>query len=180
MAFKLPKAIGALQFGLLSPDDMRKMSVVRVITADTYDEDGTAIPSGLMDGRLGTIDPGQRCKTCGNRVGECEGHFGHIELARPIIHVGFNKKIYKMLRAICRDCSRILLTDEEVYKFRQEITKYEKRWGNKSPALINEILKKAAKAEDCPHCQALQSKIRLEKPTTFYEEVKASKKSKVV
>jgi DNA-directed RNA polymerase subunit A' len=131
MAFKLPKLISALQFGLLSPDEIRKMSVVRVITADTYDEDGTAIPSGLMDDRLGTINPGQRCKTCGNRVGECEGHFGHIELARPIAHVGFNKKIYKILRGICRDCSRILLTEEEIYKFTQEITRYEKRWEQK-------------------------------------------------
>ncbi|MHA1242963.1 MAG: DNA-directed RNA polymerase subunit A' [Candidatus Heimdallarchaeota archaeon] len=178
MAFKLPKLIGRLQFGLLSPDEIRKMSVVRVITADTYDEDGTAIPSGLMDDRLGTINPGQRCKTCGNRVGECEGHFGHIELARPIAHVGFNKKIYKILRAVCRDCSRILLTEEEIYNFTQEITKYEKRWEQKSATLINEILKKAAKTEVCPHCQGDQFKIRLEKPTTFYEEIKASKKSK--
>ncbi|MGC9778564.1 MAG: DNA-directed RNA polymerase subunit A' [Candidatus Heimdallarchaeota archaeon] len=179
MAFKLPKIIDALQFGLLSPDEIRKMSVVRVITADTYDEDGTAIPSGLMDRRLGTIDPGQRCKTCGNRVGECEGHFGHIELSRPISHVGFNKKIYKILRAICRECSRVLLPEEELYKLKQELTKYEKRWEQKNSAYINEILKKAAKTETCPHCQALESKIRLEKPTTFYEEIRVSKKSKV-
>ena len=46
MTFKLPKLISRIQFGLLSPDEIRKMSVVRVITADTYDEDGTAIPSG--------------------------------------------------------------------------------------------------------------------------------------
>ncbi|NHJ40788.1 MAG: DNA-directed RNA polymerase subunit A' [Asgard group archaeon] len=175
MAFKLPKLIDEIQFGLLSPDEIRKMSVVRVITADTYDEDGTAIPSGLMDGRLGTIDPGQRCKTCGNRVGECEGHFGHIELARPIVHVGFNKKIYKILRAICRECSRILLTEEEIYKFKQELTRYQKRWAQNNSAMINEILKRAAKVDECPHCQSQQIKIKLEKPTTFYEEKKIGK-----
>ncbi|MBN1330777.1 MAG: DNA-directed RNA polymerase subunit A' [Candidatus Heimdallarchaeota archaeon] len=178
MAFKLPKIIRKIQFGLLSADEIRKMSVVRVITADTYDEDGTAIPSGLMDGRLGTIDPGQRCKTCGNRVGECEGHFGHIELARPIIHVGFNKKIYKILRATCFECSRILLTEEEIYKYKQEMVRYQKRWDQTNIPLINDLLKKAAKNDKCPHCQSTQTKIRLEKPTTFYEETKANKKAK--
>ncbi|HUT81731.1 MAG TPA: DNA-directed RNA polymerase subunit A' [Candidatus Bathyarchaeia archaeon] len=178
MAFKLPKIISKIQFGLLSADEIRKMSVVRVITADTYDEDGTAIPSGLMDGRLGTIDPGQRCKTCGNRVGECEGHFGHIELARPIIHVGFNKKIYKILRATCFECSRILITEEEIYKYKQEMVRYQKRWDQTNIPLINDLLKKAAKNEKCPHCQSIQNKIRLEKPTTFYEETKANKKAK--
>jgi DNA-directed RNA polymerase subunit A' len=39
MTFKLPKLINQIQFGLLSPDEIRKMSVVRVITADTYDVD---------------------------------------------------------------------------------------------------------------------------------------------
>ena len=53
-----------IKFGLLSPDEIRKMSAARIITADTYDEDGLPIPSGLMDQRLGTIEPGQRCQTC--------------------------------------------------------------------------------------------------------------------
>jgi DNA-directed RNA polymerase subunit A' len=74
------------------------MSVTQVITADTYDEDGLPISSGLMDPKLGTIEPGQRCKSCGNRVGECPGHFGHIELSRPVVHVSFAKLIKKFLK----------------------------------------------------------------------------------
>ncbi|MCK5303774.1 MAG: DNA-directed RNA polymerase subunit A', partial [Candidatus Heimdallarchaeota archaeon] len=96
------KSISGIRFGLLDPDTIRKLSVERIITPDTYDADGTPITSGLMDGLLGTIDPGQRCKTCGARVGGCPGHFGHIELSRPVIHVGFNKLLYKVLRATCR------------------------------------------------------------------------------
>lgn len=176
MSFKLPKIIDEIQFGLLSADEIRKMSVVRVITADTYDEDGTAIPSGLMDGRLGTIDPGRRCRTCGNRVGECEGHFGHIELARPIIHVGFNKKIYKILRAVCRECSRLLIPEEQIYEYRKELNNYRKRWNRMSSDLVKEILKEGKKEDTCPHCQASQLKIRLEKPTTYYEVPLGSKR----
>jgi DNA-directed RNA polymerase subunit A' len=56
-----PKRIGRIKFGLLSPKEYRKMSVTKVITADTYDDDGFPIEMGLMDPRLGVIDPGLRC-----------------------------------------------------------------------------------------------------------------------
>ena len=85
--------IESIKFGLLSPDDIRKMSVVEIQTSDTYDEDGTPIPSGLMDGRLGSLEPRQRCKTCGNLAALCPGHFGHIELAAPVIHIEFIKTV---------------------------------------------------------------------------------------
>ena len=111
------KKIDTIEFGLLSPDDIRKMSIAQIVVADTYDEDGYPIDSGIMDPKLGVIDPGQRCKTCGNRVGNCPGHFGHIELARPIMHEGYAKVIHKVLRAICRECNRILLSDEEIDHF---------------------------------------------------------------
>ena len=47
-----PKRIGKIKFGLLSPKEYRKMSVTKVITADTYDDDGFPIEMGLMDPRL--------------------------------------------------------------------------------------------------------------------------------
>lgn len=167
-----PKKIGAIKFGLLSPETIRKMSVTRIITPDTYSEDGLPIDSGLMDGRLGTIEPGQRCKTCGNRIGECPGHFGHIELARPAIHVGFAKTIYKILGATCRKCSRILLPDEELGEFKRRMDEYEKRWGGLSEEISEELLKKASRVSKCPHCGEAQFKIRFEKPTTYYEETR--------
>ena len=70
----LPKTIKRIKLGLLSPDEIRKMSVQRILTADTFSEDGAPIESGLMDTALGTIDPSQRCTTCGNRIGGCPGH----------------------------------------------------------------------------------------------------------
>ncbi|MCG3216005.1 MAG: DNA-directed RNA polymerase subunit A' [Candidatus Heimdallarchaeota archaeon] len=165
------KTISGIQFGLLDPDTIRKMSVERIITPDTYDADGTPVTSGLMDGLLGTIDPGQRCKTCGARVGSCPGHFGHIELSRPVIHVGYNKLIYKILRATCRSCHRIVLDPEEIKEVTAKMDEYEDQWGVPDYDLIEEILKKAAKKNSCPYCSEAQHKIRLEKPTTFFEEV---------
>ncbi len=165
------KRIDEIEFGLLSPEDVRKMSVAQIVVADTYDEDGYPIESGIMDPRLGVIDPGQRCRTCGNRVGNCPGHFGHIELARPVMHAGYAKVIHKVLKAICRSCNRILLSDEEIDHFKRLFKKYPEI-GQKTANLSKEILKRAAKTKKdkrCPHCDAPQLKLKLEKPTSIYE-----------
>jgi len=168
--FSRTKMIEKIKFGLLSPNEIRKMSAARIITADTYDEDGLPIPSGLMDQRLGTIEPGQRCQTCGNLVSNCMGHFGHIELARPVIHVGYAKKVLKVLRSICPECSKLMLTEDEKEKFRQEQLTHRKIFfeGDEDAAKI--VFKKARKSKICPYCGATKKKIIIEKPTTFYEE----------
>lgn len=164
------RKIGSVWFGLLSPEIIRKMSVTQIITADTYDEDGLPIPSGLMDPKLGTIEPGQRCKTCGNRVGECPGHFGHIELARPVVHVSFAKLIKKFLKSTCRRCARLKLKEDSIQKYKEKMDAYFQRWGQLDQVFADEIMKEAGKASTCPYCEAEQFKIKFEKPTTFYEE----------
>jgi len=172
-SFSRTKLIEKIKFGLLSPDEIRKMSAARIITADTYDEDGLPIPSGLMDQRLGTIEPGQRCQTCGNLVSNCMGHFGHIELARPVIHVGFAKKVLKVLRSICPECSRLMLTEEEMESFRQEQIKHRRIFFEGDEEATKNVFKLARKSKVCPYCGAKKKKIVIEKPTTFYEEEEA-------
>jgi len=155
-----PKRIGRIEFGLLSPKEIRQMSVRKIIWADTYDDDGFPYPQGLMDLHLGVIDPGLRCKTCSQKSGECPGHFGHIELAKPVIHVGYTRLIRKLLRVTCRECGRLLLSDEEVEK----IIGPEDEMGSDS------VTEKDVKKERiCPHCGEQQLKINFEKPTTFAE-----------
>ena len=41
--------------------------------------------------------------------------------------------------------------------------------GQKTANLSKEILKRAAKSKTCPHCEAEQLKLKLEKPTSIYE-----------
>ena len=64
---------------------------------------------GLMDPRQGVIERRQRCQTCAGDMASCPGHFGHIELARPVFHVGFLSKIVRVLRCVCYHCSRLLI-----------------------------------------------------------------------
>jgi len=156
-----PKRVGKIEFGLLSPKEIRKMSVRKIIWADTYDDDGFPYPQGLMDLSLGVIDPGLRCKTCDQKAADCPGHFGHIELAKPVIHVGYTRLIRKLLRVTCRSCSRLLMTAEEV----------EKIVGTEDSDLTPEVVseKDIKKERVCPHCGEQQLKINFEKPTTFSE-----------
>ncbi|MDO9518500.1 MAG: DNA-directed RNA polymerase subunit A', partial [Methanosarcinaceae archaeon] len=171
----IPKRIGAIKFGLISPREIRKMSVTAVITADTYDDDGYPIDMGLMDLKLGVIDPGLKCKTCSSRAGECPGHFGHIELVAPVIHVGFNKMIRKTLRAICPKCSRLAIAPARKVEYLEQFAKL-KEMGHLPDSVISEVFKEAAKAKTCPYCYdadgnpTRKTEIKFEKPVEYIED----------
>jgi DNA-directed RNA polymerase subunit A' len=167
------KVVAEINFGLFSPQDVRRLSVVEIQTPDTYDEDGAPITAGLMDGRLGTLEPRQRCKTCGNTAIRCPGHFGHIELAVPIVHIEFTKLIYDILRSTCRNCGRILLPDETVKRTQTRITKSRQLLGL-VPDEVYKLILQEAKTRQCPHCGAVQYKIVFEKPTKFSEQIPES------
>lgn len=64
---------------------------------------------GLMDPRQGCVDRTSICQTCSGNASHCPGHFGHIELAKPVYHIGFMKKTLKVLRCVCFHCSKILV-----------------------------------------------------------------------
>lgn len=172
----IPKKIAKIDFALLSPEEIRKMAATKIITADTYDDDGFPVQLGLMDTHLGVIEPGLRCKTCGRKVNECPGHFGYIDLAMPVIHVNFVKLIKNMLRSTCRRCGRILLSDEQI-DFYMKRLKDSLQEGEKTVfdsgsynEIIKEAVKEASSTLNCPHCGEMQRKITLDKPTTFRED----------
>jgi len=168
------KKIGQIKFGILSPTEIRKMSAVKIITAETYDEDGYPIDMGLMDQHLGVIDPGLICKTCGGRVGECPGHFGHIELAAPVVHVGFNKLIFQLLKSTCRSCGRLLLNEGEKKKILERMEEYE-RTGQKTDGIVKDVFKKSSTVKICPHCGEEQRVIKFVKPTIYRESTDKTK-----
>jgi len=171
------KIITAIKFGVLSPEDIRKLSVVEVKSTETYDEDGLPVPHSVMDPHLGAIDPGHVCPVCGNSIKGCPGHFGHIELALPVVNVLFIKHIYDLLRATCSNCGRLKLSQKEIEK----CLKYYRTLKERHPYLARRfseyIKKKAIKTTVCPHCDQKQPKLKLEKPTTIEERYEESKSS---
>ena len=168
MSMQTPKVLGGIDFGLMDPETYRDMSATKVITADTYDDDGYPIDMGLMDPRLGVIDPGLECRTCGSHSGSCNGHFGHIELAAPVIHVGFTKLIRRLLRSTCRECGKLALDEAQRDEFRERY-KRAQELGDDEHDVLKAAVRQARKAKTCPFCGEPQADIKHEKPTTYYE-----------
>ena len=100
-----------VRFGILSPDEIKAMSVCEVISPITY-INGTPADNGLLDLRMGTMERNFKCRTCAQDMRECPGHFGHIDLARPCLHIGLIHTIVKVLRCVCFHCSSLLLNKE--------------------------------------------------------------------
>src|SRR3989338_5048366 len=164
------KEVDKIIFGMISPQEVEKSSAVKVVTAELYDKEGYPVDGGLMDIRLGVIDPGLRCKTCGSKLKECIGHFGHIEVARPVVHVSYAGKVYEILKATCRECNRILVDEETASKYRTLHGRFKKERNFEYLRKLAKLaIGKAKLAKKCPHCNAKQITIKVEKPTTFME-----------
>ncbi|KAJ2006648.1 DNA-directed RNA polymerase II core subunit rpo21 [Coemansia thaxteri] len=83
------------------------MSVAEIQFPELHDDSGKPKVGGLLDPRMGTIDRNIKCQTCGESMGECPGHFGHITLAKPVFHVGFITKVKKVLECVCWECGKL-------------------------------------------------------------------------
>ncbi|MEB3759173.1 MAG: DNA-directed RNA polymerase subunit A' [Desulfurococcales archaeon] len=161
--------IDGIKFGIISPDEARKLSRVALVTDKLY-EDELPVRGGPRDPHMGAIEPGERCPVCGNPPSTCPGHFGHIELAAPVIHVGFVSIINDLLKATCRSCGRILLPPDEIKRDLELYRKLRVKWPRLAKDLVKNVIQKAAKTPKCPHCGEQQYKIILDKPYKFYEE----------
>ena len=116
------RTIKEVQFGLFSPEEIRAISVAKIKFPETMDETQTrAKIGGLNDPRLGSIDRNLKCQTCQEGMNECPGHFGHIDLAKPVFHIGFITKIKKVCECVCMHCGKLLL-DEHNEQMRQALS----------------------------------------------------------
>ncbi len=164
------KQVSNIVFGVLSPKMIKKMATAKVVTPELYDKEGYPVDGGLMDIRLGVIDPGLTCKTCGSKLKECVGHFGYIELARPIIHIKYIDVIMNLLRCTCRECARILIPKNKIEKTSEALDKLDVEGDpNLRRLQVKEVISALKTVNKCPHCKAKQYKITLEKPTTLLE-----------
>jgi len=100
--------IVGIQFGIFSPDEIEKRSVVEITNAGTYDGNEPRI-GGLFDPRMGVLDNGKTCRSCGQTNHSCPGHFGHFKLARPVYFIQFFDHILNVLNCVCVRCSKLLI-----------------------------------------------------------------------
>ena len=90
-------------FSWASEATVRAWSVVEITSGRLYEKDGKPTSGGLRDERLGSSRRGT-CVTCHKGWSECPGHFGHLELAEPVVHPGVHSLLLNRLRRTCRAC----------------------------------------------------------------------------
>ena len=122
---KQSSRIIGVQFSMLSPEEIRKNSVVEVTTRDTY-INNKPVPNGLFDSRMGVLEPGIICPTDGYTYIDTPGYFGHIELARPVFFIQHIKEIMKISKTICYKCSKLLINKND-HKHVHDMSP-EKKW----------------------------------------------------
>ena len=121
--YKTPSKIIGVQFSILSPEEIRKNSVVEVTSRDTYINNKPVI-GGMFDPRMGVLEPGLICPTDGLTYIDTPGYFGHIELARPVFFIQHLKDIMKICRCVCFKCSKLLINKNTSYLLINKNTNY--------------------------------------------------------
>jgi DNA-directed RNA polymerase beta' subunit len=126
--------VRGVQFSVLGPDEIVKRSVVKVTKTDTY-AGSEPIVGGLFDPRMGVLEHNKVCTTCEQKNVFCPGHFGHIELAKPVFHAMFFDIVKKILKCVCFRCSRMLISQHTgIEELKNEMTRIlaiknnQKRW----------------------------------------------------
>lgn len=107
-----PSKVIGIQFSILSPDDIRKSSVVEITSRDTYINNKPVI-GGLFDPRMGVLEPGLICPTDGLDYMNTPGYSGHIELARPVYYMQYLVSIQKCMKCVCWKCSKLLISKDK-------------------------------------------------------------------
>jgi len=108
------KRDNAMQFQIMSPDEVRGRSVVEVTKTILS---MTTRQNSCIDPKMGCIGPKECCGTCGMPMNRCNGHFGHIELGTFMFHPFFINEVSRNIKFSCplccayystkqRDCSR--------------------------------------------------------------------------
>jgi DNA-directed RNA polymerase II subunit RPB1 len=110
-----PKQIKGIQFSVISPDYIKNVSVTqnmefagkeiaKGIHHETCYDPSTGQPNlgAINDPRMGNMyDP------------EHPGYFGHIELVRPVYHIGFLKIVIDILRCVSYHTSTVLISKDQ-------------------------------------------------------------------
>ena len=121
---KTSQVIG-IQFGMMSPDEIRKGSVAEITSRDTYVNNKPVI-GGLFDPRMGVLEPGLICPTDGFEYMATPGYHGHVELARPVFYIQYLSTLLKILKCVCFKCSKLKINKE---KYKQALKlQGEHRW----------------------------------------------------
>ena len=81
--------IKEIVFGVFSSEFIKRNGVCEVKNSNLSG------PESVYDERMGVIENGKTCSSCGNINKNCPGHFGYIKMPVPLYHpMYFQKHCY--------------------------------------------------------------------------------------
>ena len=143
-----------MQFGMLKPYEMSRMAEVRVVNRELYQQPSRMPqPHGPLDLRMGATSKTTQCETCGKQLADCVGHFGVVELALPVLHIGYFKTILTILQCMCKECGRVMMYEQDAEKALRQMRRLEGKPLQKTK-YVKEVVAKCKQTSKCPRCGA--------------------------
>lgn len=150
------KPVQSIDFSILTKDNISKISKFpdSGITVPELYENSVIKHNGLLDPKMGTSRMEIVCETCRLNNKYCPGHFGHINLAYPLVHIGYMPYIKTILGCVCIRCSAL-----KIYPQNQNFQKLIK---NAKGVKRLDIVKNLTKdIKNCRICNAQHPKIKI-------------------
>lgn len=116
MAKPVGAEISYVDFSVLTPQEVRKVSAKQITNPTAFDNLGHPVPGGLYDLSLGAFLH-NTCATCGLDERYCPGHQGHIELPVPVYNPLFFREMFVLLRGSCVHCHHFRMRQIDVHAY---------------------------------------------------------------
>ncbi|KAL5968213.1 DNA-directed RNA polymerase III subunit RPC1 [Taenia solium] len=158
----VPRMIKSIRFHLATESDVERLAHVPILKYLLYLEtEGSrrCLDYGLLDPKLGATKRNELCDTCGLDHQTCIGHWGYIDLPTPVFHVGYLWHIVKILQCICKNCSRVLLSDQAKSRYLPICSNSNLEYIQKK-MLRKALHKLASRTTICPHCNAVNGTVK--------------------
>lgn len=151
-----------LEFGVFDRKDVGQQSVLELCQRNLYEQGNVRRQKaafGALDDRMGVATKDSLCGTCGMALKDCVGHFGSIQLALPVFHIGYFRMVIHILQAICKTCSRVMIPEDSrrVYLKRMrnpQIDYIQKHY------IFKSVHSEAKKYSVCPYCKAKNGTVK--------------------
>lgn len=180
-ANKVGMKIDKLSFAISDPLHLRRQSLIQCTNKRFYEDPSliqansqlpgaqqqqpqigskaTIARNGVLDLALGTSTTSNVCKTCNQRLANCIGHFGHIELPLPCYHIGYFRFILLTLSAICKHCARLLLPINKRNEYLAKVMRAKNSYLERK-VIHEQIIKLCKKQKNCPYCGKFNGQIK--------------------
>lgn len=160
-----------MHYGIVSEAQVHRLSVmpIRRVIFGAAGANPAVREFGVGSSRLGTCERTKPCASCGEPIESCVGHFGQITLSMPVFHIGFFATTLRIVRTVCKRCSHILLTAEEVTYYQQKL-KNPRLSALQRAAIAKNVAEDAAKTRVCDVCGAMNGSVKRVRPLRLVHE----------